>query len=314
MGNITALQQTNFEFPDQQSVYHGKVRDVYKLKDNKVVLVASDRLSAFDVVSSQGIPYKGQVLNQLAEYQLAATADIVPNWVISTPDPNATVGHAAEAFRVEVIMRGLLAGSAWRTYESGGREICGNKLSDDMKQNQAFNEPILTPTTKAEEGHDQDISEADIIDQGLVSANDWKQISDYAKAIFKRGQKLATEHGLILVDTKYEFGKTADGKVILIDEIHTPDSSRYFYDEGYEEKLANDEPQKQLSKEFVREWLIGQDWQGHTPDFPTMPDEFIQQITNRYIELYEKITGKIFQPADYANVEERIFSNVKAAL
>jgi len=314
MGKVNSIIQTNFEFPNQKSVYHGKVRDVYRLNDDKIILVASDRISAFDVVSSQGVPYKGQVLNQIAAHQLEATKDIVPNWIDAVPDPNATVGIEAEGFRVEVIVRGYLAGSAWRAYRNGAREICGNSLPDGMRENQAFSEPIITPTTKAEQGHDQDITPAEIIEQGLASSEEWEQISKYAKAVFARGQGLAAQRGLILVDTKYEFGKTKDDKIILIDEIHTPDSSRYFYKDRYQERFDKGEKQKQLSKEFVREWLIDQGFSGQTSDFPIMPDEFIKQISQRYIELYELVTGDKFVPADYDNVEDRIFNNVKAVL
>lgn len=314
MGKTSSITQTNFEFPKQKSVYHGKVRDVYRLEDNKIVLVASDRISAFDVVSSQGVPFKGQVLNQIAAHQLDATKDIIPNWVTSVADPNATVGLAAEGFRVEVIVRGYLAGSAWRSYRDGSRNICGNELPDGMKENQAFDEPLVTPTTKAEEGHDQDIDAEEIVAQGLATAEEWEQISKYAKAVFLRGQILADKRGLILVDTKYEFGKLPDGTIILIDEIHTPDSSRYFYKDEYQARFDKGERQKQLSKEFVREWLIEQGWQGQTPDFPAMPDEFIEEISSRYIELYELVTGEKFVKADYTNVEDRIFNNVKAAL
>lgn len=314
MGNIKPITQTEFEFPKQKSVYHGKVRDVYRLEDKHIVLVASDRISAFDVVSKQGIPYKGQVLNQIAAHQLNATKDIVPNWIMSVPDPNATVGLQAEGFRIEVIVRGYLVGSAWRSYDAGSRNMCGNTLPDGMRENQPFEEPIITPTTKAEQGHDQDITPDEIIAQGLATAEEWDQISKYARAVFLRGQMLADKQGLILVDTKYEFGKLSDGTIILIDEIHTPDSSRYFYKDGYLERFSKAEKQKQLSKEFVREWLIEQGWQGQTPDFPAMPDEFIEQISQRYIELYELVTGEKFIPADYNNIEDRIFNNIKAAL
>jgi len=312
MQQTNSIIQTNFEFPNQKSVYHGKVRDVYRLDDNRIVLVASDRLSAFDVVSKQGIPYKGQVLNQIAANQLEATKDIVPNWIMSVPDPNATVGLEAIGFKIEVIVRGYLTGSAWRAYHEGSRSLCGNALPEGLTENQAFEEPIITPTTKAEEGHDQNIMPSQIIEQGLATAEEWEQISKYAKAVFLRGQILADKRELILVDTKYEFGKLPDGTIILIDEIHTPDSSRYFYKDEYLDRFNKGEKQKQLSKEFVREWLIEQGWQGQTPDFPTMPNEFIEQISQRYIELYELVTGEKFIPADYANVDDRIFNNVRS--
>ena len=309
----TTITSTDFQFSDHQTKYQGKVRDVYSI-DDKVVLIASDRISAFDVVSKQGIPYKGQVLNQIAAFQLNATKDIVPNWVQSVPDPNVTIGRKAAVIPVEVIVRGYLVGSAWRTYKSGKRVLCGNELPDGMQENQQFSTPIITPTTKASEGHDEDISESDILAQEIVSESDWQTIKEYAFALFEKGQQIADEQGLILVDTKYEFGKTADGEIILVDEIHTPDSSRYFYADEYQQRFEAGEKQKQLSKEFVREWLMDQGYKGESPEWPEMPEEFVQQVSDRYIELYQKITGKKFERADYANVETRIFNNVKAAL
>jgi phosphoribosylaminoimidazole-succinocarboxamide synthase len=310
-----AIVKTDFSFPGQKSVYKGKVRDVYNINNEFLVMVVSDRISAFDVVLPKGIPYKGQVLNQIAAKFLDATADIVPNWKIATPDPNVTVGHWCETFPVEMIVRGYLTGSSWRLYKNGGREICGVKLPEGLKVHQAFPEPLLTPTTKAEQGaHDENISRDEIISQGLVSKEDYEQLEQISLALFKRGSEMAREKGLILVDTKYEFGKK-DGKIYLIDEIHTPDSSRYFYADGYEERFAKGENQKQLSKEFVREWLMENDFQGRAGDvLPDMSDTFVHEVSERYIELFESITGDKFQKADVSNVKHRIEQNVNAFL
>lgn len=308
-----SLTETNFKFADNQQRYQGKVRDVYAIND-QVVLVATDRISAFDVVSKQGIPYKGQVLNQIAAFNLEATKDIVPNWVQSVPDPNATVGVKAEVFKVEVIMRRMLVGGAWRSYSSGSRNLSGNIVPDGMVENEAFSEPLLTPSTKATEGHDEDISAEEIIKQRLTTESEWQTISNYAHQLFERGNQIAGKQGLILVDTKYEFGKLPDGSIILVDEIHTPDSSRYFYADDYDARFKAGEAPRQLSKEFVREWLLDQNYKGQNPDWPEMPDEFIEQITERYIELYEQLTGKSFVPADYNDIENRITNSIKSNL
>ena len=295
-------------------MYHGKVRDVYNINDDLLVMVATDRISAFDVVLPKGIPYKGQVLNQLAAKFLDTTTDICPNWKLATPDPMVTVGLRCEGFRVEMIVRAILTGSAWREYKKGCRELCGVKLPEGMKENERFPEPIITPTTKADEGHDMNISREEIIAQGLVSKADYEVMESYAKKIFARGQQIAQKQGLILVDTKYEFGKR-DGKVYLIDEIHTPDSSRYFYAEGYEEKLAKGEPQRQLSKEFVRQWLIDHDFMNEPGQvMPEITDEYAQSVCDRYIELFEHITGERFEKAEGDNLAERIEKNVSAYL
>ncbi len=310
----TTLVKTDYSFPGQTGVYHGKVRDVYSIGNDLLVMIATDRISAFDVILPKGIPFKGQVLNQIAEYFLDSTSDIVPNWKEAVPDPMVTAGKRAEGFKVEMIVRGYLAGSAWRDYEKGCREICGVKLPEGMKENQKFPHPILTPTTKADEGHDMNISREEIISQGIVSKEDYEQIEKYALALFERGSQMAAEKGLILVDTKYEFGKY-DGKVILIDEIHTPDSSRYFYAAGYEERLAKNEPQRQLSKEFVRQWLIENGFMGKEGQtVPEMTPEFCESVSQRYIELYEHITGKKFIKADEADLNKRIEENVTAYL
>ncbi len=308
------LTHTDFNFPGQKSVYHGKVRDVYDINDDLMVMVATDRISAFDVILPKGIPYKGQVLNQIAAKFLDATADIVPNWKLATPDPMVTVGLKCEGFRVEMIIRGYLTGSAWRDYKAGMRELCGIKLPDGMKENERFPEPIITPTTKAEAGHDENISREEIIAQGIVSKEDYETMERYTRALFKRGTEIAAEKGLILVDTKYEFGKR-DGKVYLIDEIHTPDSSRYFYADGYEERFAKGEPQKQLSKEFVRQWLIEHDFMGKEGQtVPEMTDEYCDSVSDRYIELYEHITGEPFVKTDDTDLDTRIKKNVEAYL
>lgn len=310
-----AIVKTDFQFPNQKSVYKGKVRDVYNINNDYLVMVVSDRISAFDVVLPNGIPFKGQVLNQIAAKFLDATADIVPNWKIATPDPNVTVGLACEPFAVEMIVRGYLTGSSWRLYKNGGRDICGVPLAEGLKEHQAFPEPILTPSTKAEQGaHDENISREEIIKQGLVSEEDYIELERISLELFKRGSKIATEKGLILVDTKYEFGKR-DGKIYLIDEIHTPDSSRYFYAEGYAERFTNGENQKQLSKEFVREWLMDNNFQGQKGEtLPVIPETFIDKISERYIELYESITGDKFEKADVNAVSTRIEKIVTAYL
>lgn len=305
-----ALTRTDFDFPGQKSVYHGKVRDVYNINDEYLIMVVSDRISAFDVVLPKGIPYKGQVLNQIAAKFLDATSDIVPNWKVATPDPNVTVGIHCEPFKVEMVIRGYLTGHAWREYRSGKRMLCGVPMPDGMVESQKFPEPIITPTTKASEGHDEDISREDIIEQGIVSKEDYEMLEKYTREVFRRGTVIAAEKGLILVDTKYEFGKK-DGKIYLIDEIHTPDSSRYFYAEGYEERLAKGESQKQLSKEFVRQWLIGNGFQGHEGQVvPEMDEAFVRSVSDRYIELYENITGDQFVKSDLTNLQERIENNV----
>ena len=307
---MKALVKTDFNFPGQQSVYHGKVRDVYNINDELLVMVASDRISAFDVILPKGIPFKGQVLNQIAAKFLDATADIVPNWKIATPDPMVTVGIKCEGFRVEMIIRGYLTGSAWREYEAGCRNLCGVALPDGMKENQKFPTPIITPTTKADAGHDENISKEEIISQGLVSKEDYELMEKYTYALFQRGTEMAAEKGLILVDTKYEFGKK-DGKVYLIDEIHTPDSSRYFSAEGYEDKFAKGEPQRQLSKEFVRQWLIERNFMGKEGQVvPEMTDEYVESVSERYIELYEHIVGEKLNKANAEDVAARIEKNV----
>ncbi len=308
---MKALTQTEFHFEGQKSVYHGKVRDVYNINDDLMVMVATDRISAFDVILPKGIPFKGQVLNQIAAKFLDATADICPNWKLATPDPMVTVGLKCEGFRVEMIIRSILTGSAWREYQKGCREICGVKLPEGMKENERFPEPIITPTTKADEGHDLNISKEEIIRQGIVSAEDYAVMEDYTRRLFQRGQEIAARQGLILVDTKYEFGKR-DGKVYLIDEIHTPDSSRYFYAEGYEEKLAKGEPQRQLSKEFVRQWLIEHDFMNEPGQvMPEITDEYAESVSERYIELYEHITGENFNKAAVeGDIAARIEKNV----
>lgn len=308
---MKALTNTDFQFEGQQKVYHGKVRDVYTVKNDLLVMIATDRISAFDVVLPKGIPYKGQMLNQIAAKFLDATADIVPNWKLATPDPMVTVGLRCEGFPVEMIVRGYLCGSAWRTYKSGIREICGVKIPDGMIENQEFETPIITPTTKAEYGlHDEDISKEEILKQGLVTPEDYALLEKYTMGLFLRGSEIAAQRGLILVDTKYEFGKR-DGNIYLIDEIHTPDSSRYFYAEGYQERFEKGEAQKQLSKEFVREWLMANDFQGKAGQtVPEMTDEIVTGISERYIELFENITGEPFNRADVSDIEARIEKNV----
>ncbi len=312
---MKALTKTEFHFEGQKSVYHGKVRDVYNINDNLMVMVATDRISAFDVVLPKGIPFKGQVLNLIAAKFLDATTDICPNWKLATPDPMVTVGLKCEGFRVEMIIRSILTGSAWREYKNGCRELCGVKLPDGMKENERFPEPIITPTTKADEGHDMNISKEEIIAQGLVSAEDYAVMENYTRKIFQRGQEIAAKRGLILVDTKYEFGKR-DGKVYLIDEIHTPDSSRYFYAEGYEEKLAKGEPQRQLSKEFVRQWLIEHNFMNEPGQvMPEITDEYAESVSDRYIELYENIVGERFERENSeGDIASRIENNVSSWL
>ena len=307
------VPEATFQFPNQTSFYRGKVRDVYGIGD-RLLMITSDRISAFDVVLPRLIPFKGQVLNQVATMFLEATRDIVPNWLLATPDPSVAVGYACEPVRVEMVIRGYLAGHSAREYKAGKRMLCGVVLPEGMKENDRFPEPIITPATKAEEGHDEDISREDILAKGIVPKDIYEKMEAYTRALFQRGTEMAAERGLILVDTKYEFG-IRNGEVILIDEIHTPDSSRYFYKEGYEERQANNEPQKQLSKEFVRQWLIEHHFQGlEGQEMPFMPDEFVGTITDRYIELYEKITGKVFVKSETNDIAERIQSNVDAYL
>ena len=311
---MDGVTSTNFNFENQKSLYVGKVRDVYNIADEMLVMVVSDRISAFDVVLPKGIPFKGQILNTIAAKFLDATADIVPNWKISTPDPMVTLGKKCEPLKLEVIVRGYLAGSAWREYQSGMRELCGIKLPEGMKENDKFPTPIITPTTKADEGHDENISKEEAIAQGIVSAEDYALLEKYAIALFQRGTEIAAKRGLILVDTKYEFGKIGN-EIILIDEIHTPDSSRYFYAEGYEERQAKGEKQRQLSKEFVREWLMENGFQGKEGQkVPEMTEEIVNSISERYMELYEQITGEKFERGDSTNVIERIENNVSKAL
>ncbi len=311
---MNALTQTDFHFDGMKSVYHGKVRDVYDINDDLLVMVATDRISAFDVILPKGIPYKGQVLNQIAAKFLDATSDIVPNWKIATPDPMVTVGLKCEGFRVEMIIRGYLTGSAWREYQNGCRSLCGVTLPEGMKENQRFPEPIITPTTKADAGHDENISKEEIIAQGLVSKEDYELMEQYTRKLFQRGTEMAAEKGLILVDTKYEFGKK-DGKVYLIDEIHTPDSSRYFYAEGYEEKFQKGEAQRQLSKEFVRQWLMDHNFMGKEgQQVPEMTEEYVNSVSERYIELYEHIVGEKFEKASADDLTTRIEKNVAAFL
>ncbi len=309
-----AITKTDFTFPNQQSLYHGKVRDVYNINSNLLVMVATDRISAFDVVLPKGIPYKGQVLNQIASKFLDATSDIVPNWKLATPDPMVTAGHFCKPFPVEMIIRGYLTGSSWRTYKKGAREICGVPVANGLKEHQRFPEPIITPTTKADEGHDEDISKEEIIAQNLISAKDYAQLENITRQLFMRGTEIAAAKGLILVDTKYEFGKIGDS-IYLIDEIHTPDSSRYFYADKYEERFANGEPQKQLSKEFVREWLMENGFSGKNGEqVPEMTQEIVENISNRYIELYEQVTGDKFVKADSEKALSRIEKNIASYL
>src|SRR5688572_6594691 len=306
------ITTTNFNFPNQKSVYRGKVREVYNINDDLLVMIATDRLSAFDVVLPKGIPYKGQILNQIATKFMELTSDIVPNWLIATPDPSVAVGHLCDPFKVEMVIRGYLSGHAAREYALGKRQICGVTMAEGLKENDKFPEPIITPTTKADNGsHDEDISREDILANGIVSEEDYLVLEKYTRDLFQRGTEIAASRGLILVDTKYEFGKTKDGKIVLIDEIHTPDSSRYFYADGYQERQNKDEEQKQLSKEFVRQWLIANGFQGKEgQQIPNMTDEYIVTVSDRYIELYENILGEKFAKADITNIQERIEKNV----
>jgi len=310
------ITDTNFNFPNQKSVYKGKVREVYNINNEQLVMIATDRLSAFDVVMPKGIPYKGQILNQIATKMMKATEDLVPNWLVATPDPNVAVGHLCEPFKVEMVIRGYLSGHAAREYKAGKRMLCGVAMPEGMKENDKFPEAIITPATKAEQGdHDEDISREDILKRGIVSEADYLVLEDYTRKLFQRGSDIAASRGLILVDTKYEFGKTKDGKIVLIDEIHTPDSSRYFYADGYQERQDRGEAQKQLSKEFVRQWLIANNFQGlEGQTVPEMSDDYIVTVSERYIELYENITGETFVKADVSNIQERIEANVLAYL
>jgi phosphoribosylaminoimidazole-succinocarboxamide synthase len=313
---MNTITTTNFNFPNQKSVYRGKVREVYNINDELLVMVATDRLSAFDVVLPKGIPYKGQILNQIATKFMELTQDIVPNWLIATPDPNVAVGHLCEPFKVEMVIRGYLSGHAAREYALGKRTICGVTMAEGLKENDKFPVPIITPTTKADNGsHDEDISREDILSKGIVSEEDYLVLEKYTRALYQRGTEIAASRGLILVDTKYEFGKTKEGKIVLIDEIHTPDSSRYFYSEGYQERQDRGEEQKQLSKEFVRRWLIENGFQGHEgQQIPNMTDEYIETVSERYIELYENILGEKFVKADVSDIYNRIEKNVLAYL
>jgi phosphoribosylaminoimidazole-succinocarboxamide synthase len=312
----STINDTNFNFPKQKSVYKGKVREVYNIDNDLLVMVATDRLSAFDVIMPRQIPFKGQILNQIAAKMLEATKDLVPNWVVATPDPNVTVGHMCDTFKVEMVIRGYLTGHAWREYKSGKRELCGVMMPEGMIENQKFEKPIITPSTKAAIGdHDEDISREEILAKGIVSKEDYLQLEEYTYALFQRGTEIAAKQGLILVDTKYEFGRKNDGTIVVIDEIHTPDSSRYFYAEGYEAIQAKDQKQKQLSKEFVREWLIENNFQGKEgQQVPEISEAKIEEISNRYIELYEKITGEAFQKGDVSNLLPRIEANVSSFL
>ncbi|MFD2564847.1 phosphoribosylaminoimidazolesuccinocarboxamide synthase [Aquimarina rubra] len=309
---MSTIVDTDYNFPGQKSVYKGKVREVYNINDELLVMIATDRLSAFDVVMPKGIPFKGQILNQIATQMMKATEDLVPNWLIATPDPNVAVGHLCEPFKVEMVIRGYQSGHAAREYKAGKRMLCGVPMPDGMKENDKFPEPIITPSTKADNGeHDEDISREEILAKGIVSEEDYLVLEDYTRKLFQRGTEIAADRGLILVDTKYEFGKTKDGKIVLIDEIHTPDSSRYFYAEGYEERQQKCEAQKQLSKEFVRQWLISNGFQGKEgQQIPDMTNEYINSVSDRYIELFENITGTTFEKADVSDIQSRIEANV----
>ena len=309
---MNTITDTNYQFEGQKSVYKGKVREVYAIGDDLLVMIATDRLSAFDVVMPKGIPYKGQILNQIATKMMKATEDIVPNWLIATPDPSVAVGHLCTPFKVEMVIRGYLSGHAAREYKAGRRFICGMPMLEGMKENDKFPDPLITPSTKADNGeHDEDITREEILSKGIVSEEDYIVLEKYTRALFKKGTEIAAERGLILVDTKYEFGKTKEGKIVLIDEIHTPDSSRYFYADGYQERQDKNEPQRQLSKEFVRQWLISNGFQGKEgQQIPEMNEEYINSVSERYIELYEKITGEAFVKADLSNIEQRIEDNV----
>ena len=308
---MNTITSSNFEFPGQLCKYKGKVRDVYELEGGMLIMIATDRLSAFDVVMPEGIPYKGQILNQIASKMMASTSDIVPNWVQSTPDPNVTIGQSCTPFKVEMVIRGYMSGHSAREYKEGKRILCGVEMPDGIIENDAFDEPIITPATKANEGHDEDISKDEIIQKNIVSESDYLLLEKYTRALFKRGTEISKSRGLILVDTKYEFGKTSEGKIVLIDEIHTPDSSRFFYADGYRERQNRGEPQKQLSKEFVRQWLISNNFQGlKGQNIPLMTKEYIKTVSDRYIELYEKIIGENFIKADTKNIDKRIEKNV----
>ncbi|MBO3097754.1 phosphoribosylaminoimidazolesuccinocarboxamide synthase [Gelidibacter pelagius] len=313
---MNTITSTNFNFPNQKSVYKGKVREVYNINNDLLVMIATDRLSAFDVVMPKGIPYKGQILNQIATKFMEQTKDLVPNWLLATPDPNVAIGHLCDPFKVEMVIRGYMSGHAAREYKAGKRILCGVPLPEGMKENDKFPEPIITPATKAEMGdHDEDISREDILKRGIVSEADYVILEDYTRKLFQRGSEIAASRGLILVDTKYEFGKTKDGKIVLIDEIHTPDSSRYFYADGYQDRQDNDESQKQLSKEFVRQWLISNGFQGlEGQTVPEMTDDYIETVSDRYIELYEKIMGEPFIKADVSQIQDRIKNNVERFL
>jgi len=313
---MNTITSSDFNFPGQKSIYKGKVREVYNINDDLLVMIATDRLSAFDVIMPKGIPYKGQILNQIATKFMQLTEDIVPNWLVATPDPNVAVGHLCEPFKVEMVIRGYLSGHAAREYAAGKRVLCGVTMPEGLKENDKFPEPIITPTTKAAVGtHDEDISKEDILAQGIVTPEDYAVLEQYTRALFQRGTEIAASRGLILVDTKYEFGKTKDGKIVLIDEIHTPDSSRYFYAEGYQERQDNNEAQKQLSKEFVRQWLIANGFQGKEgQQIPEMTDEYIATVSDRYIELFENILGETFVKADVSNIHARIEKNVNEFL
>ncbi len=313
---IPTLTTTNYNFPGQISVYKGKVREVYRLEGGFLIMIATDRLSAFDVVMPRGIPYKGQILNQIATKMMRNTGDIVPNWLLAVPDPNVAIGQACEPFKVEMVIRGYLSGHAAREYKAGRRELCGIRMPEGMQENDKFPEPIITPATKAAKGdHDEDISREDILARGIVSADDYAVLEKYTRALFRRGTEIAASRGLILVDTKYEFGKSATGEILLIDEIHTPDSSRYFYSDGYEDRQMAGEPQKQLSKEFVRQWLIGKGFQGlEGQQVPEMTDGYITEVSERYIELYEHITGETFVRADVGEIDKRIENNIATYL
>ena len=313
---MNTITTTNFNFTGQKSVYRGKVREVYNINDDLLVMIATDRLSAFDVVLPEGIPYKGQILNQIATKFMQLTEDIVPNWLLATPDPNVAIGHLCEPFKVEMVIRGYLSGHAAREYASGKRMLCGVEMPEGLKENDKFPTPIITPTTKADNGsHDEDISREAILANGIVTEEDYLILEKYTSALYQRGTEIAASRGLILVDTKYEFGKTKEGKIVLIDEIHTPDSSRYFYSEGYQERQNNNEEQKQLSKEFVRRWLIENGFQGKVgQQIPEMTTEYIATVSDRYIELFENILGEKFVKSDISNIEERIFNNVQAYL
>ncbi len=313
---MNTITDTNFNFPGQKSLYKGKVREVYNINNEQLVMVATDRLSAFDVVMPKGIPYKGQILNQIATKMMKATEDLVPNWLLATPDPNVAIGHLCTPFKVEMVIRGYMSGHAAREYKAGKRVLCGVEMPDGMKENDKFSEPIITPATKADMGdHDEDISREDILKRGIVSKEDYVVLEDYTRKLFQRGSEIAASRGLILVDTKYEFGKTKDGQIVLIDEIHTPDSSRYFYADGYQERQNRGEDQKQLSKEFVRQWLIANNFQGlEGQTVPEMSDDYIQTVSERYIELYENITGETFVKGDVSDIQNRIKENVEIYL